>query len=121
MPLNWAKYDRWDTPQKAALHDILLNDGDGVGRLRAKPQIIESEVNDIGYALLRGGRVKDAVEVFRLNTQRHPDSWNAWDSFGEALAKAGQRQEAIDAYAKSVALNPANKKGTAALSKLRAP
>lgn len=120
-PLDWAKYDRWDSPQKVALHDILLNDGDGVGRLRAKPQIIESDVNEIGYSLLRAGHVTDAVEVFRMNTQRHPDSWNAWDSFGEALEKAGSRQEAIDAYAKSVELNPDNKRGTAALSKLRAP
>jgi len=121
QPLNWAKYDRWDTPQKIALHDILVNDGDGVGRLRAKPQIAEIDVNAIGYSLMRADHMKDAIEVFRLNTQRHADSWNAWDSFGEALAKAGLRQEAIDAYAKSVELNPDNKRGTAALSKLRAP
>ena len=120
QPLDWAKYDRWDSPAKLALHDILTS-SDGVGRLRAKPEIPESGVNSIGYALMRGDHLGDAIEVFRLNTQRHPDSWNAWDSFGDALSKAGRRAEAIDAYAKSVELNPDNTKAAAALTKLRAP
>jgi len=121
QPLDWAKYDRWDTPAKLALHDIILTGTEGIARLRAKPEIPESGVNSIGYALMRGARLGDAIEVFRLNTQRHADSWNAWDSFGEALTKAGHRTEAIDAYAKSVELNPDNTKAAAALSKLRTP
>jgi CubicO group peptidase (beta-lactamase class C family) len=118
-PLDWVRYDRWDAPAKVALHDILISGSDAVGRLRATPQISEADVNSIGYSLLRAGHIADAVEVLRLNTQRHPDSWNAWDSFGDALSKADKRAEAIDAYAKSVELNPSNSKAAEILRRLR--
>ncbi len=35
-------------------------------------------------------------------------SWNLYDSYGEALLRNGQRQEAIKMYQKSVELNPDN-------------
>jgi predicted negative regulator of RcsB-dependent stress response len=37
-----------------------------------------------------------------------PDSWNSYDSLGDAYVKAGQKQLAIDNYKKSLELNPAN-------------
>jgi hypothetical protein len=117
-PLDWAKYDRWDSPGKMALHDILISGSDGVGRLRARADVTEAQTNSVGYSLMRGGHTKDAVEVFRLNTQRHPDSWNAWDSFGEGLAALNEREEAVTAYKKSVELNPANESGKEKISKL---
>ena len=119
-PLDWARYDRWDSPTRVALHDILRDGKAAVGYLRARPDVSEAAVNSVGYSLMRAGRVPEAVEVFRLNTQRHPDSWNTWDSLGEALAKQGHRDEAIQSYGKSVELNPKNTKGMAALQKLRA-
>ncbi|MGZ4779695.1 MAG: serine hydrolase, partial [Thermoanaerobaculia bacterium] len=117
-PLDWAKYDRWDSPGKVALHDILMNGSDGVGRLRARADVSEAQTNSTGYSLLRAGHTKDAVEVFRLNTQRPPNSWNAWDSFGEGLVALNQREEAVTAYKKSVELNPGNESGKEKLSKL---
>ena len=120
IPLDWARYERWDSPPKVALHDILRTGKASVGYLRARPDVPEAAVNSVGYSLLRAGRVPEAVEVFRLNTQRHPESWNAWDSLGEALAKDGRRAEAIQSYGKSVELNPKNANGMAALQKLQA-
>jgi len=38
----------------------------------------------------------------------HPNSWNAYDSLGEAYANARDKQRALDAYRKSVELNPEN-------------
>jgi len=67
---------------------------------------------------MRSGRNKEAVEVFRLNTQRHPDSWNAWDSLGEGFAAMNARDEALTAYKKSVELNPENENGKGRISKL---
>jgi tetratricopeptide (TPR) repeat protein len=84
------------------------------------PAIDEETMNRIGYALLRGKKVKDAVEVFTQNVADHPDSWNAHDSLGEAYAADGQTDLAIKAYERSLELNPANTGGAEALKKLRA-
>jgi hypothetical protein len=79
----------------------------------------EETVNSIGYALLRDGKVQDAVTVFEWNAEDHPESWNAHDSLGEALAAAGESARAIKAYERSVELNPANAGGVEALKRLR--
>jgi tetratricopeptide (TPR) repeat protein len=50
----------------------------------------------------------EAIDLLKLNVQVYPNSWNAYDSLGEAYMKAGQKQLAIDNYKKSLELNPAN-------------
>ncbi len=54
----------------------------------------------------------------KRTTRLYPDSWNAWDSLGEAAAKAGRNEQAIANYRKSLELNPNNKNGQAMLEKL---
>lgn len=83
------------------------------------PAIDEETMNRIGYVLLRGKKVKDAIEVFKQNVEDHPDSWNVHDSLGEAYAADGQTALAIEAYERSLQLNPANTAGAEALKKLR--
>ena len=56
--------------------------------------------------------------MFEKTTRLYPDSWNAWDSFAEAAAKAGRYEQAIAGYRKSLELNPGNKNGQAMLEKL---
>ena len=84
------------------------------------PAIDEETMNRIGYVLLRGKKVKDAIEVFKQNVADHPESWNVHDSLGEAYAADGQTALAIQAYERSLQLNPANTGGAEALKKLRA-
>jgi CubicO group peptidase (beta-lactamase class C family) len=84
------------------------------------PAIDEETMNRIGYVLLRGKKVNDAIGVFTQNAADHPDSWNVHDSLGEALAADGQTALAIQAYERSLQLNPANAGGAEALKKLRA-
>jgi CubicO group peptidase (beta-lactamase class C family) len=83
------------------------------------PAIDEETMNRIGYVLLRGKKLKDAIEVFKQNVEDHPDSWNVHDSLGEAYAADGQTALAIEAYERSLQLNPANTAGAEALKKLR--
>ncbi len=71
-----------------------------------------------GYALLHGGETRSAVAIFRLDTELYPQSWNAWDSLGEVYADTGDRALAVDAYRKSLGLNPGNANGKAQLAKL---
>lgn len=65
-------------------------------------------LNTWGYTLLRNGDTAAAVAILRLATELYADDSNAWDSLGEAYAKNGQIDLAIDAYRKSLALNPGN-------------
>ena len=84
------------------------------------PAIDEETMNRIGYVLLRGKKLKDAIEVFKQNVADHPDSWNVFDSLGEAYAADGNTPLAIQAYERSLQLNPANTGGAEALKRLRA-
>ena len=86
----------------------------------SKPQTIEDNLNTSGYNLINANRLNDAIEVFRLNVKLFPNSWNPYDSLGEALALAGDKEEAIKNYEKSIELNPNNTNGKTALEKLRA-
>lgn len=58
----------------------------------------EDELNSYGYELIAAEKLDKALEIFKLNVKRHPKSWNAYDSYGEALAKKGDTKEAIKAY-----------------------
>lgn len=79
----------------------------------------EAELNALGYRLLQAGKVAEAVAVLEMNAEAFPASWNVWDSLGEALAMAGERERAINCYVRSVELNPGNQNGQDALARLR--
>ena len=78
-------------------------------------------MNTLGYELLGAGRAADAVVVFKMTADAYPQSWNAWDSLAEGYAETGDREKAIQYYERSLALNPDNAGGRAALERLRAP
>ena len=50
--------------------------------------------------------VADAIEVFKLNVEDHPDSFNVHDSLGEAYMLAGNREEAIKSYKAALKIDP---------------
>lgn len=79
----------------------------------------ELEVNGFGYALLTAGNLAAAHRVFELNAESYPQSWNVWDSLGEALKALGEREESIAMYEKSLELNPGNQNARAMLEELR--
>lgn len=80
----------------------------------------EEEINDFGYQILIEKKdAKAAIEVFKLNAEQFPQSFNVWDSLGEAYYRAGNREEAIRNYEKSLQLNPNNEDGKRMLEKIR--
>jgi tetratricopeptide (TPR) repeat protein len=83
------------------------------------PEVIEADLNNIGYQLLAANKIKDAIEVFALNVKLFPASWNTYDSLGEAYLADGNKALAIENYEKSVKLNPKNDGGIKALKKLK--
>jgi dienelactone hydrolase/predicted negative regulator of RcsB-dependent stress response len=81
----------------------------------------EGAVNLWAYNLMGKNHLTEATELFKLNVQVFPGSWNAYDSLGEAYMKAGQKQLAIDNYKKSLELNPANDNAKEQLKVLETP
>ncbi len=79
----------------------------------------ENELNALGYLLLqREQKVKEAIAVFKLMVEAYPESWNAYDSLGEGYMVAGDKENAIRNYEKSLELNPKNDNGKNMLKKL---
>ena len=81
----------------------------------------ESQLNELGYLLLRNGKRKEAVEIFKLNVEAYPKGFNTYDSLAEAYAATDQRDLAIANYKKSIELNPENKSAIDGLKVLEQP
>lgn len=82
------------------------------------PMFSEAEMNQAGYEYLQAGKTREAIELFRLNTIAYPDSWNVYDSYGEALLKDGQEKLAIKNYEMSLEINPDNENAKKILNEL---
>jgi CubicO group peptidase (beta-lactamase class C family) len=78
----------------------------------------ENELNEWGGRLLGAGRVDEAASVFALNTQLRPNSFNTWDSLGEAFEAQGRASDAAAAYRRSLALDQSNDHARARLAAL---
>ena len=99
---------------KAGLLDGLGRSGeaDEARRGASTLAVTEVQVNLLGYQYLGLGDTKDAVTVFKRNVAEHPDSWNVYDSLGEAQDQAGEKAAATENYTKALKLvqDEANKK-----------
>lgn len=78
----------------------------------------EPELNQLGYQLMRAGKVKEAIEIFKLNVEMYPQGFNTYDSLAEAYMNANERELAITNYKKSLELNPNNTNAVEALKSL---
>lgn len=125
--MAWLRVEPYTSPGRV-LFRRLMADGataalrDYVAWRAGRPKVewlTEDQLNRFGLDLLRSGRVKDAIEVLKLNVAEHPQSFNVYDSLGEAYAADGDKALAIVNYTRSIEINPKNTDGIAALKKLR--
>ena len=79
----------------------------------------EHDLNALGYSFLRNKELDKALEVFKLTTILFPGSFNAYDSYGEALLLVNKKAEAIEMYEKSIELNPENENGKKVLLQMK--
>ena len=70
----------------------------------------ETQANVFGYELMGEGDIKTAVEVFKMNVKKHPDSWNVYDSMGEAYNAAGDRKQSVASYKTALSKAPDDQK-----------
>jgi len=82
--------------------------------------VSEAQLNALGYRLLGVKKVREAIEIFKLNAVTYPQSANVYDSLGEAYLINGDKELAIRNYQRAVELNPQNTNAIEALKKLRA-
>lgn len=78
----------------------------------------EHRLNTFGYKLLATERVQDAILVFEVNARTHPNSWNAYDSLGEAYLAARDKERALQAYRHSLDLNPGNENARSVIDRI---
>lgn len=79
----------------------------------------ERKMNGTAYRYLRDGKIKEAIELFKLNVSAYPDSWNTYDSLAEAYQADGDKELAIHYYERSLKLNPGNSNAAERLKELK--
>jgi hypothetical protein len=108
----WMGYEAYNAPVQMLKRDILK-----IGAARAlkdhdneivNATLSESALNTMAYEFLNDKRLDDALQIFSRIVSRYPNSWNAHDSFGEALYDAKRYGEARREYRRSLELNPKN-------------
>jgi glyoxylase-like metal-dependent hydrolase (beta-lactamase superfamily II) len=100
---------------EAAVREIIASRGAEPARYF----FMEGQLNISGYRFLQAGRAPQAVTMFRAYVDLYPESWNAYDSLGEALLAVGDTAGSVAMYEKSLALNPENTNGREALARIR--
>lgn len=123
-------YDPYDPRLKQPVADILFSIITDKGIESALRQyntlkrsndyyVTENQLNALGYRLLGMKKVKEAIEIFKLNVESYPQSANVYDSLGEAYMINGDKELAIRNYQRVVELNPQNNNAVETLKKLR--
>ena len=69
--------------------------------------------------MLQANKIKESIEIFKLNVEEFPESSNAFDSLAEAYMTNGDNELAIKNYERSVELDPKNFNGLERLKKLK--
>lgn len=120
--VDWLQYERVDDPSfalgremiaaySAGGLDSMMTRYEGArGDLPAEAYE-EVSLNTLGYKFYRLGMFVEAIALFELNTRQYPRAYNAWDSLGEARLASGDLQGALEAYRRSVELNPQHRSG----------
>lgn len=68
----------------------------------------DEALNEWSGELMDDNHPPEAISLLKLNIQIHPDSADAYYGLGQAYAKTGQKQLAIDSYKKSLEKYPDN-------------
>lgn len=67
--------------------------------------VYHTVLNTIGYNLLESNRIKEAIDVFKLNVKENPKSADYFDSLGEGYFVAGEYKLSKQNYLKAIELD----------------
>jgi CubicO group peptidase (beta-lactamase class C family) len=68
----------------------------------------EMELLMLGNRLMQTSKVKEAIEVFKVNAEVFPQSFRSYDMMGRAYSTLNELELAKNSYKKSLELNPSN-------------
>jgi len=123
----WMNYETYNSPRRR-LYKAIERDGieEAIKQYRASVKVNaetnlvnEGQMNSLGYQYLRSKKIREAIEIFKLNVEAFPNSSNVYDSLGEAYMESGNKELAIWNYKKSIELNPGNTNGIEILKRLQ--
>ena len=93
---------------------LLQLKGDEAGaqkyRTRSLAVADEAQLNAYGYKLLAENKKTEAIDIFKMNVKRYPDSWNVYDSLGDAYEQNGNMKEALSNYKTALSKAPEQQK-----------
>ncbi|PUB30776.1 CubicO group peptidase (beta-lactamase class C family) [Elizabethkingia sp. YR214] len=78
-----------------------------------------SELNTLGYELLRAGKINESIEIFKLAISEFPKNANLFDSLGEAYFINKQYDLALESYKKAVSLGGSNGNAEKMIDKIK--
>lgn len=81
---------------------------------------LEQILNRLGYRLMGQDKLIDAIKVFELNVELHPESSNVYDSLAESYMNIKKFDLAIEFYNKSLELNPNNNNAIKMIKQIQA-
>ncbi len=116
--VEWLDYDRHDAPGRVAWMTVaraFIEEGDDAGRaafeklLEESPEIADEPfVERLGDFLLDEGRHGPAIDLFRSNVARHPDSSDAHSTLGSAWLRAGRMESSVESCRRALEIDPQN-------------
>ena len=100
IPLNWQfKQEYTNNGRAKAITNLQKRT-----QQNKDTKVLESELNTIGYWLLKQEKYSDAKSVFKLNLELFPNSANVHDSYAEVLIKLKDYEQAEIALLKGLKL-----------------
>jgi CubicO group peptidase (beta-lactamase class C family) len=96
------------------LAQVIFNDGieaatsklAEIKRDTANYNLLERQLNYLGYQLMGKDKNKEALALFTINTEEFPQSANVWDSQGDGYLKLGDTTSAINSFQKALEIDP---------------
>ncbi|MDR3666473.1 MAG: serine hydrolase [Ignavibacteriaceae bacterium] len=110
-----GNYPPLQFPFDMTLYQIILKKGESYIKENGKSLAQQAGLpyddhflNYFGYQYLNAGKTDIAIMLFKINTELFPNVSNTFDSYAEALAKKGDKQNALLNYKKALSLDPQN-------------
>lgn len=113
------------TSQTAELYSKIVSKGINAAlemfHQNIKSGVIYAEypMNFLGYELMTKKKMEEALEIFKLNVELFPESFNVWDSLGEIYMKMENMDLSKKCYEKSLELNPGNKNAEIRMKRIK--
>jgi CubicO group peptidase (beta-lactamase class C family) len=112
QPFDYPKRSIAETLYKTAIEKGVTSTVAEYRKLKAENSptfdFSERELMTLGYQLVGIKRLKDAIEIFKLNVEMFPKSASAFDTLGETYLADDQKDLALANYKKVVELDPTN-------------